>query len=149
MQSSVILEVGAGYGRIVNGIKHINQQAHIDAIERNQLIFNALQICEHLDNVTCHNQDVFDFLNVCHKQYDLVLLLWSTLAVFSATEQYRLLERLKVHLNSGGKFVIDSFLGAKGILKPYMVDNYYQVTTHGTSNFGYLCPKHKLLGMAK
>jgi phospholipid N-methyltransferase len=143
-QAETILEIGAGYGRIVNGIKAISQQTHIDAIEKNPLIFKQLRTLSHVAGVTLYNQDIFDFLSHSNKQYDLVLLLWSTLAVFSPAEQFTLLERLKCHLNRGGKIVIDFFLSAKGNLKPHIMNNYYHVIADQTSHFGYLCPRNRL-----
>ena len=144
-----ILEIGAGYGRIVKGIKNINPCVRVDAIEKSSLIFDTLKKFEDVKGVALYNQDVFNFFDTCQERYDLVLLLWSTLAVFSPSEQFKLLKQLRNYLSADCKVVIDFFLRAEGDLKPHTLDNYYQVDTDQTSHFGYLCPKKRLKQMSE
>ncbi len=103
-QSASILEVGAGYGRVIKTILAKGYTGHISAVERNE------QLCLHLektfkDNIKLYNSDI-QKLSIAEK-FDTILWLWSGLSEFPKDRQKDALLKLSSMLNSGGSLVID------------------------------------------
>ena len=100
-----ILEIGSGYGRVVQYILQFNFAGKLYALERNH------KMCEHLRENFCHSvdiieQDVFDFKT--EKKFDLILACWTTICEFSKEEQSVLIKKLSNMLTADGKLVFDS-----------------------------------------
>ena len=105
--ASSILEIGAGYGRVIDYLIKHNYQGEITAIEQAEDLYAYLQ--------TCFGQQA----NVIHanlmnielgaRKFDLILWLWSGLADFPKQHQALVIKKLTKHLVEGGTLIIDTF----------------------------------------
>lgn len=101
--SKQILEVGAGYGRVVKKILELNPSVSLTAIERELKQFNLLQ-----QNFPVPNIVYGDILDTeISASFDLVLVMWSTFGEFSKAEQKKLFLLLAGLLNQSGRIVIE------------------------------------------
>ena len=106
-----ILEIGAGYGRVMDYLFKGGFSGKITAIERCDAMFDYLQT--HYAN---HNQvklfqdDInnLDEENNLLGQFDLILWLWSGIADFSPLEQSIILQKLNNFLTKGGILIFDT-----------------------------------------
>lgn len=99
-----ILEVGAGYGRVLNYILKNNFSASVTAIERCKTLFDHLKL-NYGNKVNLIKLDI----NHCHiqKNFDLILFLWSGIADFSSKEQLLVIKKLARLLTPSGKLILD------------------------------------------
>lgn len=103
-----VLEVGAGYGRIIDYLLKQSFQGTITAIERCNALFEYLKNeFTKYNNVDLLHADI-RYLTNCDKQFDLILMLWSGIADFSPKEQRLIFAKLAKLLNEKGKLVIDT-----------------------------------------
>lgn len=100
-----ILEVGAGYGRVLDYLTKQNYQGKISAVERS-LSFNKILQSKFKDKVSLYNKDLHDFYS--DQKFDVILWLWSGIADFSQHEQPLILKKLSSFLTPNGFLVIDS-----------------------------------------
>ena len=103
-----ILEIGAGYGRVLDYLlKH--SDAKLIGVERSQTFFNILQEkYRDQDRVKLIHADLFDF--VLDERPDLVLWMWSGLAEFSCKEQQIIFEKMTGLLGNGSILIVDTIL---------------------------------------
>ncbi|GJM07633.1 MAG: hypothetical protein DHS20C10_13670 [marine bacterium B5-7] len=105
LKANTILEVGAGYGRVIEYLLRFKSPQQIHAIEKSGRLHK--QLCArypHLKNI--QHDDILTFKT--ERRYDLILLLWSSLYEFSQAEQFQLLSILKNLLrDTHSKIVID------------------------------------------
>jgi SAM-dependent methyltransferase len=99
-----ILEVNAGFGRVIDGVFELRFKGEVTAIER------MPSFCQYLRKKyrqRCHiiEGDIlfYDFKD----KYDVILFMWSSIAEFSPSEQRYLIVKLSKLLNTGGHIVID------------------------------------------
>ena len=105
--SMKVLEVGAGYGRVVRWllgkgygkVVAIERSVAADEIERRQADEVAAGRLEFL------RQDVRDLAT--EERFDLILWMFSGISDFSPEEQHRVLGNLAKHLAPGGQLVLD------------------------------------------
>ncbi len=101
-----ILEVGAGYGRVIQSLLNNNFSGKITAIERSNILFQNLQ--QHYgDNVALLHNDIHNCQNI-DDTFDIVLFLWSGIADFLPIEQQHIINNLAKLLNNGGKLILDT-----------------------------------------
>lgn len=101
-----ILEVGAGYGRVLDYILKNNFSAKVSAVERSQILFNFLKK-KYKKEINLNYLDIQDNSKI-KKRFDLILFLWSGISEFSSKEQPNLIHRLSKLLKKKGKLIIDS-----------------------------------------
>jgi phospholipid N-methyltransferase len=101
-----ILEVGAGYGRVIDYLLNQGYSGKITAIERCQVLFNHLTPL-YADKVNLINDDLLTH-NFKNEKFDLILWLWSGMADFSPLEQKTLVKSLTQHLAKNGKIIVDT-----------------------------------------
>lgn len=101
-----ILEVGAGYGRILNYLINNKFGNKISAIERSSKFYNYLK-----NNFSNHAEIIYANLMKfqSNDKYDLILWMWSGISDFSKSEQLIALSRLSKHLSKNGLIIIDTF----------------------------------------
>jgi len=102
-----ILEVGAGYGRVIDYLMKHHFTGQITAIERCNVFFNHLQkqFFEYPNVELVHG----DIMQVdLPQKFDLILVLWSGIADFSHQEQSAFVLKLANFLKTGGDFIIDT-----------------------------------------
>lgn len=100
-----LLEVGAGYGRVLNHLIKKNFLGELYAIERNKKLMDWL-IPQFENKVTLINTDLISFY--FQRQFDAIVWLWSGIAEYSSLEQPMLVSRLANCLNKRGVFIIDT-----------------------------------------
>jgi SAM-dependent methyltransferase len=98
-----ILEIGGGYGRVINACQQMGYSKKLTAIEYAHTYANFLK-----DNIqNCHIIEG-DFLEYFFRaKFDLILMMWTTIAMFSPNEQKLCLTKCAKLLKTGGYCVID------------------------------------------
>ena len=100
-----ILEIGAGYSRVINFILKQNYNGQITAIERNLKLYQHLQQV-YSDKITLVNTDIQKVkLNT---KYDLILWMWTGICEFSKPEQQAVIKMLADYLSPQGFLIIDT-----------------------------------------
>lgn len=134
-----ILEVGAGYGRVIDYLIKHNFSGKITAIERCNASFEYLQQqFSHNSNVTLVQDDILNCDKVKMK-FDLILFLWSGIADFSQQEQSLIIKKLAKLLNQGGHLVIDTMPPDVKSLSSTEVDKQLlYIKSDQSSAYGYI-----------
>lgn len=99
-----ILDIGPGYGRVINYIIDSGHEGELYAIERSKIFYHYLQGKVPLQ-VKLIRGDILDYS--FKRKFDLILWLWAGFIEFSNTEQKYLFVKLASLLNMGGTVVID------------------------------------------
>lgn len=102
--SESILEIGAGFGRVIQYLLKNKFQGKITAIERNP-IFYAHLANEYGHAVTLHKIDVKELTN--ELTVDVILFLWAGMEEFNAEELKNLLSIFKRILKEDGCIFMD------------------------------------------
>jgi SAM-dependent methyltransferase len=100
-----ILEIGAGYGRVLNYLIQNNCQGKIFAVERSKKLIHYLKN-KFQDKVTLYQQDLHHFAT--DEKFDVILWMWGSIAEFQKEEQFFILKNLKNHLNKNGTIILDT-----------------------------------------
>ncbi len=103
-EAGSILEVGAGYGRVLDCIIATQYEGELYAVERIGAFCELLRT-KFENRVHVIQEDIFK-LQLDYK-FDLILWLWSGISDFSRDEQPKALAALSKHLSKNGKIVID------------------------------------------
>jgi len=106
INTSSILEVGAGYGRIVDYLLAHNYKGRIVAIERSTLLFRHLEEL-YASKVRLLHTDVHNCDDI-HETFDLILFAWSGIQDFSPKEQQLVIQDLAKLINPGGQLILDT-----------------------------------------
>jgi 2-polyprenyl-3-methyl-5-hydroxy-6-metoxy-1,4-benzoquinol methylase len=101
-----ILEVGAGYGRVIKALREQGYQGDITAIERNKYLYDYTQQ-HYADTATILQQDIMDLDPNTLPKFDVILILWTGFSEFSPEEQPITMKKLINMTNSNGLLVID------------------------------------------
>lgn len=102
-QSNHLLEVGGGYGRVINACQKMGYSNKLTTIEYSHKYADFL-------NKHMHNCEIIEGDFLAHSfsnKFDLILMLWTTIAMFSPTEQELCLKKCAKQLKPGGYCVID------------------------------------------
>lgn len=103
-----ILEVGAGYGRVIDFLLNQGHDNQITAIEYCWNSYSYLtQKYKQTEQLTLVHQDICDYKPT--NQFDLILHLWSGLADFPKPKQPDIVKKLAKLLAQNGTLVIDSY----------------------------------------
>ena len=100
-----ILEVGAGYGRVLEYLIDTNYPGDITAIELSDQFFQTL--AKYQDHVKLLHGSVLDETVLGNAQYDLILWLWSGISDFTHEEQKKVIHILTRRLVVGGTLVVE------------------------------------------
>jgi SAM-dependent methyltransferase len=104
MNAKRILEVGAGYGRVLNSIISSGFRGGLVAVEREP------KLCQMLEKIFADKVQVFcaDIRNFKPQNtFDLILWMWVGITEFSRHEQLSVLARISNFLNKKGFFIFD------------------------------------------
>lgn len=103
---SAVLDVGSGYGRVVEQLREKGFKGSITAVERSKTFAQYLQHnhIEIIDQLVC--EDILDFTS--KQKFDVILLLWDGIADFIAQEQAQLLAHLARLLTQNGIILFDN-----------------------------------------
>lgn len=100
-----ILEVGGGYGRVIDRLEASHFQGSIDIIEPT-LKFSQILKQKFGSKYPIWQTCVEDFNSP--KKYDAILWMWSQINEFSEGEHVKIMRNLKQHLNPGGLLIIEA-----------------------------------------
>ncbi|HVV68584.1 MAG TPA: class I SAM-dependent methyltransferase [Gammaproteobacteria bacterium] len=105
-----VLEVGAGYGRVINYLLQHKFLGHITAIERCNKMFNHLQKqYARNENVTLLHCDLHNLNQInFDRTFDVIFWLWSGITEFSFKEQPFIIFELTKLLSNNGILIIDT-----------------------------------------
>ena len=106
INAKTILDVGSGYGRVVNSLLDLGFKGHITATERNPEQLAQLSTIESA-NLTIVPIDISN-INKLNRKFDIILYLWSGLADFPKNRQSTIIRMLAELLNKDGKIIIDT-----------------------------------------
>lgn len=129
-----ILEVGAGYGRVLNYIIKNGFASKLFALER------ELKLCRFLKKqfpqIPIIHTDIRRFK--AKRKFDLILWMWASLCDFSQIEQLPILKNLVSHLNVNGFLIFDLIPTNCKIINAIDHDQYNKTmpTPYG-KNYGY------------
>lgn len=104
--ASSILEVGAGYGRIIGYLLSHDYKGRITAIEKSALLFGHLKKL-YGGKAMLLQSDIRNSHNI-DETFDLILFAWSGIQDFSPIEQQRVIQRLARLLNKDGNLILDT-----------------------------------------
>jgi len=141
-----LLEVGAGYGRVVDALLRHSFTGAVEVVERSDVF------CEELkrfgDKITVHHQDVRGFKP--DEPYDVVLSMWSGISDFPSAEQPGLVQTLSGFLCVGGRLILDtSVAGQKPLNARFAAEQAYSILKDGCSAKGYIPSEVEMLAYAK
>jgi phospholipid N-methyltransferase len=116
-----ILEVGAGYGRVIDYLLKHQFKGTITAIERCNTLFQYLS--DHYQSFGNVNLLHADIRHQSYKgeRFDLIFMLWSVIAEFGSHEQSLLIGKLAKLLKKNGRLVIDAI--SKNVIPLKAVQN--------------------------
>lgn len=102
--AQLLVEIGAGYGRIVKGLKNNGFQGKVVAQER------CPELCQVLRQDCNGDAEIFE-ADIKRQQYpqkpDVLLWMWSGILEFTPEEQQSVIQSLFGHLQKGGILVIE------------------------------------------
>jgi SAM-dependent methyltransferase len=107
LRAQRILEVGAGFGRVIHYLRTHSPQAEIFAVERNKRFITLLQQQYEHDIHLIHS-DILQMEFTLDVQVELILWLWGGLAEFAQAEQLTILKKLRAYLAEKGMMIIDT-----------------------------------------
>ena len=112
-----ILDVSAGFGRAVSALLQFGYAGQITAIERDA------GFCRHMkhgvgEKIQVIQEDIRNLKLLDHK-YDLILLLWSSIADFPASEQASIVKKIAALRSESGHIAIDT--SPIGVFPPHAV----------------------------
>lgn len=104
-QAHDILEIGPGYGRVINYLEQHYPHTSLSAIEQSHQL--CLQLKQDHPQITLFEADIKTFETTKH--YDLVLWLWSGITDFAQSEQLIALEHAAKLLTPTGTLIVETF----------------------------------------
>lgn len=98
-----ILDIGGGFGRIINACQQLGYKNDLATIEYTnhyaEFLKNNFKDCQIVED---------DFLTYpFNRKFDLLLMMWTTISIFSPIEQKLCFKKCAKLLNAGGYCVID------------------------------------------
>ena len=135
-----ILEIGAGYGRVIDCLLRFGCKSKISAIERSDYFFEILS-SKYKNRIELIHKSLSGNHGITVK-YDLVLFLWTGIYEFHPLEQRNLIKTLTNFLNKNGNLIIDT-MGENIIPQDVKYrQRMYKLTINSNSIRGYGV-KHK------
>lgn len=147
MGTKSLLEVGAGYGRVVNYLLQNNYKGEIHAIENSEL-FQSQLLNYFGDSIYLHKQSVLDFIT--DQKFHVILSMWSGISDFSPKEQQQFINKLAFLLEVNGTICIDTVVWDQKPLNAESVsEQYYVINPQGTYLRGYIPTCNEMRTYAK
>ncbi len=101
-----ILELGAGYGRVLKNLINRGYKGKLTAIERSMTYYKYLKT-NFSQRVNIIRIDVKDYQP--QERYDAILWMWSHISEFPKDEQISILKHVMQWLEPNGVFIFDTF----------------------------------------
>ncbi len=150
-QAQAILEVGAGYGRVIDYLLQHQFKGTITAVEQCNALFEYLEEkFGSYRNVNLIHENILKLDSGGH--FDLILLLWGFISDFSPREHLSLFEQSFRLLRRKGKLVVDTIpVNVKPLFgkKCGKRGNLYSIDVDKASINGYLPEKLEIESYAQ
>lgn len=106
--SANILDVGSGFGRVIDALIADGFTGKITAVERSVEQYKALvEKFSHNEDILIINNDIYS-LGSSPTRFDTIFMMWSGLADFTRDEQPQVIQLLAKLLNPNGSLIIDT-----------------------------------------
>jgi SAM-dependent methyltransferase len=134
--SKSIIDVGSGYGRVLQHLLDRGYTGKLIAIERSKKFYNFMRN-KFSNAIDIFNGSVDDF--VCKTPVDIVLWMWSNISEWPQEEQAGELKLLSSFCKPGGFLILDtiSHLMTPMNVTAYSTQSYVAETEYGTA-YGYI-----------
>lgn len=131
-----ILEIGAGYGRVLNNLLERGFGGELFAIERSDNLFQHLQ-SNYSGRATVINGDINHFQP--ENKFDVILWMWSSISDFSKPEHVSILQKISGWLSDNGLLILDTISHTTTLADEFTLEdqNYIERAAHGTA-YGYI-----------
>jgi SAM-dependent methyltransferase len=136
LPSSFILEVGPGYGRVIDGVRKLGYKGKFTGVEFSHHLADYLK--ENYKDSEIIEESFLDYKD--NRKYDLVLMMWTTLSVFSPlNEQQECFYQCAKMLSDDGHCVIDLLLSnsAKEAITNKSSQFYATYARNNTTHYAY------------
>lgn len=110
-----VLEVGAGYGRVIKKLNSLGFEGNITAIEQQSHYVKFLK--EHYSNSNIIKEDFINY--EFNQKYDSILWLFSGIIEHTIERQDHIIDKFISCLNKHGVLAIESFFTNEKFEKPY------------------------------
>ena len=142
-----ILELGAGFGRVINYLTTHYPDKQITAVEKSSQLHTMLKQ-QNYSNVQLHHADILTFQP--EQQFDLILWLWSGLTDFSQTEQPEILSKIQGLLSDNGTLIVETFPHDVTPKNGHMKSSQrYTLSAEGMQLHGYIPSPQEMAAYAK
>lgn|GEM_PF-2449807 len=136
LSANSILDVGPGYGRVIESTKNIGYKRRLTAVEFSQTLASNLK-SKFINDDIIHA----DFLKfTVNKKFDLILMMWTTISVFNPfDEQQACFHQCAKMLSDDGYCVIDLMIrnNAKDAIAHVHSKTDVTVGVNHTIHYGY------------
>lgn len=134
-EAKSLLEIGGGYGRVVQRLLERQFSGSIDVVESSPVLGEELE--KFGPKLQLHLTDIAQFQP--GRQYAAILSLWSGISDFAKHEQLPLMQRLSDLLLDGGKLIMDTSLCHQKPIYTRLLDSQsYVVFQEGYVAHGYI-----------
>lgn len=104
-----VLEIGAGFGRVIEYFAKQHSHIKLHALENSQYLYNyLLQKYGQQENCTLNHGSITNYLPK-NLYFDTVLWMWSGLSDFASHEQSAVIQQIFKLLKPGGNLCMDVF----------------------------------------
>lgn len=147
VHSTSILDVGSGYGRVLQHLLNRGYTGKITAIERSKKLYDFM-LNKFANKVEILNCSVDDF--ICGTPFDIVLWMWSNISEWPQQEQAKELRLLSSFCKPGGFLILDTISHSITPINvtTYQTQSYVAETEYGTA-YGYIPSLDEINGYAK
>jgi SAM-dependent methyltransferase len=146
-KASSILEIGAGYGRVIDLLLKRGYKGRLAAVERSSKFCQLLKT-RFGDKITLYEGDIRDL--VIPEKFDLILWLWSGISDFNHEEQLNLLKRHANHDNVTA--IIDTLIHKQiplNAIEFNHINKQYVIHTESSFVYGYMPSPKEMLNYGK
>jgi SAM-dependent methyltransferase len=148
LNASSIFEIGLCRGRVIKACREIGYQGNFSGIEFTPSFCKELKT--NFPDLALFEGDFLEFIPTT--QYDLVMLMGSTLSTFTLSEQKNCFKKVKAILKPNGFLIIDNYLSN---VKPENVaslpsnNGFYTFQANGQYHAGYIPSVKEINDMAQ
>lgn len=130
-----LLEVGSGYGRVVNRLLQRNYPGVIDMVEKSAILCKELALM--VPNGRLFHTDIMHFTPPY--PYHTILSMWSGISDFAKEEQLLWMGKLASLLAPGGRLIMDTSLCHQKPINARLSDHqYYLISKDDCTVRGYI-----------
>ncbi|NNM58623.1 MAG: hypothetical protein HKM04_02290 [Legionellales bacterium] len=134
--SKNLLEIGAGYGRVIRKLLDLEFMGEIHALEKSHTFYNNLQE-KFASQVTTHHADILHFDT--QLKFSTIISMWSGISDFTKVEQQLFFNKLASLLMEDGQIFMDTSLwNQKPLNATELANQSYIITAQDSILHGYI-----------